>query len=138
MTNKDILANYLLDNWSCFFSLQKEYMSYPLQNEPGKCPLVMTPRGTVRTILLADDDESCREFTKTVLAAFGYRVVKALAGEGAIEKFKEHRDSIQLLILDVVMPKKNGREAYDRNPKDTTRGESTFYQRLYPGLVSWR
>jgi DNA-binding NtrC family response regulator len=31
----------------------------------------------------------------------------------AIEKYVEHSDTVELLLLDVVMPKKNGKEAYD-------------------------
>jgi len=34
-------------------------------------------------------------------------------GQDAIERFREHRDEIGLIILDVVMPEKNGKEAYE-------------------------
>ncbi|HAM50554.1 MAG TPA: hypothetical protein DCP92_07590 [Nitrospiraceae bacterium] len=83
------------------------------QKGPERLPQQgMAPEGNGKTILLADDDASVREFTKAVLETFGYRVIEALDGEDAIEKFKENRNSIRLLIFDVVMPKKNGREAY--------------------------
>jgi two-component system, cell cycle sensor histidine kinase and response regulator CckA len=42
----------------------------------------------------------------------GYNVLEAIDGEDAIQKFMEHKDLIDLLILDVVMPKKNGKEVY--------------------------
>jgi len=51
--------------------------------------------------------------TKTVLGEFGYRVIEAVDGEEAASKFRENRDDIKLVILDVVMPKKNGKEARD-------------------------
>lgn len=35
------------------------------------------------------------------------------AGEGAVWRFMENRDKIDLLILDVVTPGKNGKEAYE-------------------------
>jgi CheY-like chemotaxis protein len=72
----------------------------------------MTSKSRVKTILLADDDESVRKFTKTVLESEGYRVIEAVDGEHAVNKFKDHRDCIRLLIFDIVMPKKNGRDAY--------------------------
>jgi len=65
------------------------------------------------TILIAEDDVTIRQLTKTVLGEFGYRVIEAVDGEEAASKFRENRDDIKLVILDVVMPKKNGREARD-------------------------
>jgi hypothetical protein len=40
-------------------------------------------------------------------------VVEASNGEEAVRKYKEQIDAIRLLVLDVVMPRKNGKEAYD-------------------------
>ena len=48
-----------------------------------------------------------------MLGEFGYSVIEAVDGEDAVAKFREHREDIQLVILDVVMPKKNGREVHD-------------------------
>ena len=43
----------------------------------------------------------------------GYTVIEAMDGAHAVEKFRPMGpDSIQLLVLDVVMPVKNGKEAY--------------------------
>lgn len=38
-------------------------------------------------------------------------------GEDAINKFMENRDKIHLLLLDVIMPKKNGKEVYEEIKK---------------------
>lgn len=69
--------------------------------------------GGTETILLAEDDPDVRELTKNVLEEFGYTVVEAVDGEDAIESFLGNRDRIDLLILDVLMPKKNGKEVYE-------------------------
>ncbi len=69
-------------------------------------------KGT-ETLLLAEDDTSLREYTKNVLEENGYRVLTAENGDDALEKFKAHPNPINLLILDVIMPKKNGKEVYD-------------------------
>jgi CheY-like chemotaxis protein len=67
----------------------------------------------IETILLAEDDSVVRNLTKKVLEECGYTVIEAVDGEDAVSKVTENRKRIQLAILDVVMPKKNGKEAYD-------------------------
>ena len=69
-------------------------------------------RGT-ETVLIAEDEADVRRFTKAFLEEFGYKVIEAVDGEDAVNKFKENRGKIKLLILDVIMPKKHGKEAYD-------------------------
>jgi len=43
----------------------------------------------------------------------GYRVLMAVDGEDALAKYVSHEKDIDLLIIDVIMPKRNGRELYD-------------------------
>jgi CheY-like chemotaxis protein len=64
-------------------------------------------------ILLAEDNETTRVFGREILEEFGYSVVEAVDGEDALEKFRELGERISLVILDVIMPKMNGREVYD-------------------------
>jgi DNA-binding response OmpR family regulator len=47
-----------------------------------------------------------------VLQGYGYHVLEAKDGEDAIDIFNKLQNKIQLLILDVIMPRKNGKEAY--------------------------
>ena len=69
-------------------------------------------RGT-ETILLAEDNETVRLLNRNVLQEFGYTVIEAVDGKEALQKFREHRDRISLFILDVIMPKKNGKEVFE-------------------------
>jgi two-component system, cell cycle sensor histidine kinase and response regulator CckA len=69
------------------------------------------PSGT-ETVLLAEDDSMVRNLAKSLLEEFGYRVIEAEDGVEAVAKFLQNRDIIQFLILDVMMPRKNGKEAY--------------------------
>ncbi|MBM4141002.1 MAG: response regulator, partial [Nitrospira sp.] len=69
--------------------------------------------GGTETILLAEDDADVRTFTKSVLEEFGYTVIEAGNGEDAVKRFIENKDKVQLLLLDVIMPKKNGKEVYE-------------------------
>jgi PAS domain S-box-containing protein len=75
--------------------------------------VMLSPETGNETLLLAEDDKEVRDFTREILTEFGYAVVEASDGEDAIAKFTENKDRIQLLLLDVIMPKKNGKEAYD-------------------------
>lgn len=72
-----------------------------------------TSNQTSKTILLADDDELTRKSLTILLRRKGYRVIKAEDGEDAIEKYKLYSKLINMVILDVVLPKKNGKEVYD-------------------------
>ena len=67
----------------------------------------------VATILLCEDDEVIRGLYGKILELSGYRVIEAIDGNDAVTKFIEHQDEIILLITDVIMPNKNGRQAYE-------------------------
>jgi len=70
--------------------------------------------GGTETILLAEDAVVVSDLVKKVLEEFGYRVLVARNGEEAVEQYKANPGSgIALLILDVIMPGKNGKEVYE-------------------------
>jgi DNA-binding response OmpR family regulator len=62
---------------------------------------------------VAEDDASLRNLARIVLESFGYTVISAEDGVDAIAKFMENRDRINLVLLDMIMPKKNGKEVSD-------------------------
>ncbi|MBI5194228.1 MAG: PAS domain-containing protein [Nitrospirae bacterium] len=64
------------------------------------------------TILIAEDDEDIQEVMKSVLEESGYKIIIAIDGHDAVNKLRENRNAINLIILDVIMPKKNGGEVY--------------------------
>ncbi|HBL23068.1 MAG TPA: calcium-binding protein, partial [Deltaproteobacteria bacterium] len=69
------------------------------------------PSGT-ETILVAEDDTVTLELMKEILGEYGYTVIGAADGEEAVRSFAQHRHKIGLVIIDVIMPKKNGMEVY--------------------------
>ncbi len=81
--------------------------------EPAK-PLLPAPvlSGT-ETILLAEDDVILQNFFKKFLTEYGYRVVVAKNGEEAVSTFAERKEEIQLVILDMIMPKMSGRDVFE-------------------------
>jgi len=71
-------------------------------------------RGGSETILVAEDHEGLRELVSESLQSLGYTVLVAADGEEAVQQFEEHIDEVDLLVLDVVMPRMRGPEAYNR------------------------
>ncbi|OGP13695.1 MAG: hypothetical protein A2052_10160 [Deltaproteobacteria bacterium GWA2_54_12] len=70
-------------------------------------------QGGNETILLAEDEREVREVNRSILEEFGYRVIEAVDGADAVKQFVENRDEIDIMLIDLIMPKKNGREAYE-------------------------
>jgi PAS domain S-box-containing protein len=66
------------------------------------------------TILLVDDEEMIADIGKRMLEKLGYRVLLAESGKSALKVYEDHRDSINLIILDMIMPDMGGSEAFDQ------------------------
>ena len=65
-------------------------------------------------VLLVDDEEVILEVGQGLLEAMGYQVLLARDGKEAIEVYRKNRDSIDIVLLDMVMPNMGGGRAYDR------------------------
>lgn len=72
---------------------------------------VLKARG--ETVLLAEDDQYVRASLKEIFREFGYRVIEAADGADAVEAFIDNADAVKLLVFDVVMPKMDGKKAYE-------------------------
>lgn len=66
------------------------------------------------TILLVDDEEMIRGVACAMLQSLGYRVVVAASGTEAVEKITIQGSSIDLVILDMIMPDMDGGTTFDR------------------------
>ena len=73
---------------------------------------VLPVQGGFETILLADDDEEVRMVICRILKQYDYRVIEAADGEEAVSIFREQHASIAIVLLDAIMPKMSGKEAY--------------------------
>ncbi len=65
-------------------------------------------------ILLADDNELVRTVTREILEKNGLTVIEAVDGVDAVEKFREMETAPDLLLFDIVMPRMNGMEAFQK------------------------
>jgi PAS domain S-box-containing protein len=65
------------------------------------------------TVLLVDDEEIMLKVGTELLETMGYRVLPARDGKEAMEIYRQHRDDIDLVILDMIMPNISGGKTYD-------------------------
>ena len=75
-------------------------------------PAALPARGD-ETILLAEDDARVGDVYRSILQGAGYQVIEARDGLEAVAKFRQSRDLIKLLLFDLVMPKMNGKDAFE-------------------------
>ncbi len=64
------------------------------------------------TILLIDDEEEVRQMGKLLLEEHGYKVILAAHGEEGVEIFRQRHQEIDLVLLDLIMPGKDGIEVF--------------------------
>src|ERR1043165_1866834 len=62
------------------------------------------------SILLVEDETFVREVTAEILTTAGYKVLKARSAVEGIREFRQHKGEVALLLVDVVLPGKNGRD----------------------------
>ena len=91
---------------------------FPVATQTNQVEPVAPPPQSVcggkETILLAEDHDGLREIASATLSSLGYQVRLARDGEQAVEDFRLHLGEIDLVILDVVLPKLGGPEAFAR------------------------
>jgi PAS domain S-box-containing protein len=81
------------------------------EEEPSRGP-IQAQRGS-ETVLVAEDDSAVRMLIADILRRYGYRTIEATDGRDAVRKFIHGKDHIDLMIIDVVMPKMDGKEVYE-------------------------
>lgn len=60
------------------------------------------------TILLVDDEHQLRDMLSELLAEFGYNVIVAEDGQHAVDIYREQENNIKIILMDVIMPRKDG------------------------------
>jgi PAS domain S-box-containing protein len=60
------------------------------------------------TVLVVDDEEDVRNVAVAMLRDAGFDTVEASDGAEALERFREHRDRVVLVVLDLTMPRLDG------------------------------
>jgi CheY-like chemotaxis protein len=73
-----------------------------------------TSRGCAGLVLVIDDEPLVRRSLERALVALGYEVIAAASGEEGVAVFIERHDTIDLVLLDVIMPGLSGGECFTR------------------------
>ncbi|GFO64253.1 response regulator [Geomonas paludis] len=91
---------------------------------------VLAQQGVPQTgserILVAEDDPNVRNLVDMVLSRHGYQVILAQDGEEVVHRFQAEQDGIELVLMDIIMPRKNGIEAYAEIKKIQPRAKVLF------------
>jgi PAS domain S-box-containing protein len=93
------------------------YIFLPLIENESKTPSITSQRTVEKgagSILLVDDDDDIRENTQTLLTTLGYTVVACANGEEALAYYEKNHTHIDCVMLDIIMPGKNGFECLRR------------------------
>ena len=65
--------------------------------------VAQAPEMGSETILVAEDDASVRRLVESLLKKYGYRVILAVDGNDCVRKYLENRESISLILMDLIM-----------------------------------
>lgn len=65
-------------------------------------------------ILVVDDESGIRDFLHTYLTSKSFKVIAAGSGEEALDLWADHKEEINLVLTDVVMPGINGKDMAER------------------------
>jgi len=93
-------------------------------------------KGGYETILIAEDDKTLRKLVSTVLENYGYSVIEAVDGEDACAKYIDNSDRVKLIILDGIMPNRNGNEAYNEIRMITPNVKAIFMSGYAKDIIS--
>jgi PAS domain S-box-containing protein len=74
-------------------------------------PFADALEGGTETVLVAEDDADVRALLHAVLTGRGYEVIIAENGQVAVDLFRANPEAVDLILLDMIMPGKNGQEA---------------------------
>jgi CheY-like chemotaxis protein len=79
----------------------------------AEAPRQPSAAGTA-TVLIVDDEEAVREMIGEILEGEGFEVLRAEDGSRGVALFRERRDRVDVVLLDLSMPGLSGEETYRR------------------------
>ena len=97
-------------NKGCRFKIYLPAVTTEPVKRPVQSARPTLPRGSGETILLVDDEAAFREITQATLEKYGDRVLTAADGTEGLTVFMRHRNEVQLVMTDIMMPVMDGAE----------------------------
>jgi two-component system cell cycle sensor histidine kinase/response regulator CckA len=105
----DVESKPMTANFQMSFSIgtyETAVRNPPLPRES----MTMLPSRRTPTVLIVEDEESMLYVLEKILVTRGYRVLKASDGELAVRIYQRHKESIDVVFLDVGLPKLSGQD----------------------------
>jgi signal transduction histidine kinase len=95
-------------SFKLFFPAETGKIAVPAGNEPE------IPSAFSGTVLLVDDEPVILESTAALLSMMGFSVITAMDGVDAVAQFEQAKHGIDLVLMDLTMPRMSGHEAFER------------------------
>ncbi len=89
-------------------NIQEIKINFPIHIDPVSLKYDSIPKGKGQTILIIDDDEIVKNTTAIMIKKLGYNVLEASDGFEAEKVFFEHMESINIILIDLIMPERDG------------------------------
>jgi DNA-binding response OmpR family regulator len=74
--------------------------------------------GGTETIFIVEDNVQVRNLARLILISAGYKVLEAVDGIDALKQFHLRKEEIDLVVMDVVMPRMGGKDVMERMRRD--------------------
>ena len=114
---REIVQNHsgVIDVWSSPDAGSSFSIILPLKEKPGNFDIKAENEKLVlgnESVLLVDDEQRILNVGQEICKTLGYDVITVNSGKKALEIYKEKKDNINLVILDMIMPEMNGLETF--------------------------
>jgi CheY-like chemotaxis protein len=107
-----------------------------LPSSSSPAPSRLSAQGGQETILVVEDEPALRMLVVEILQLYGYHVHQAQSGAAALEVWKEHKEKIDLLLTDMVMPDGiSGRELAERLQEEKPALKIVYTSGYSPGMA---
>ena len=95
-----------------------------------------TVPGGHETILVVEDESALRELVVSILELYGYKIYQAETGVAALKVWEKHKDEIDLLLTDMVMPEGiSGRQLAERLHQEDPELKVIYTSGYSPGMA---
>jgi signal transduction histidine kinase/CheY-like chemotaxis protein len=118
------------------FTIFLPCVAKPADIPPPQSQPPLPPAGGDETLLIVEDEPSLRELVARILQLCGYRIHQAGNGVEALKVWEQHKDEIDLLLTDMVMPEGiSGRQLAERLQKDDPALKVIYTSGYSPGMA---
>jgi|GEM_PF-1353902 len=87
------------------------------------------------TVLIVEDEDSVRQYTKKILEKAGYKIIVAETGEIALKILTENKNNIDLIITDVIMPSMSGIDLISKLNENGIKKKHIFVSGYNPDTI---